>query len=305
VAGMSIRIGTRGSLLALTQAQIFADVWLSAFPETGVRIVPVRTTGDRIRDRPLYDLGGKGLFVRELEHALHRGDIDVAVHSLKDMEWDAVSDLVTACVLPRDDPRDVLVSRHGGALADLPAGAVVGTVSGRRRAQILRMRSDLKIVPLRGNVDSRLARLDKGEMDAVVLAGVALKRLGLDARVSAFFSVEEMVPSAGQGVLAIQCRLDQADLVARLRSLDHVETAQCILAERTFVHRLGGDCRSPVGSYAWYEDGKLNLRGFWMDGHTIHEGKLWVRPHDPASAGLTLAEQFLREHERSPVRSHG
>lgn len=299
-----IRVGTRGSLLALAQAQVFVDRFLAHYPGSRLRIIPVRTTGDRIRDRPLYEVGGKNLFIKELEEALHRHEVDVAIHSLKDVEWNSVSDLTMGCYLERGDARDALVSRDGSCLKELPMAASVGTVSSRRAAQVLMMRPDLKIVPMRGNVDTRLKKLENGTVDALILAAVALKRLGREDVITQTFSVEDMVPASGQGVLVVQCRSRDAALLQQLKGLNHPETEKCAMAERTFVQRLGAHCQSPIGVYAWYEGLRLGVRGFWMDGHRTHTGQLWARGPDPVTAGLNLAEQFLLEHAPDICAGH-
>ena len=260
-----LRLGTRGSLLARTQSRIVADALEKAHAGLHVDLVMMRTSGDRITDRPLYEFGGKGLFTKELEQALLAGEVDFAVHSCKDvpvtMPLVDVADLVVAAVPAREDPRDVLVSRKGRRVQDLPAGARVGTVSMRRRCQVLALRGDLKVEPIRGNIDTRLRKINDGEHDAVILALAGLRRTRLfDESCMAALTPEDVLPAPGQGALALQCRRDADQTRAILESLNDPATAACVAAEREIVRALEGDCHSPIAALATIEAGHIRLR---------------------------------------------
>ncbi len=261
----TLRLGTRGSLLARTQSQLVADELSRLHPGLHAELVTVRTTGDRITDRPLYDVGGKGLFTKELEQALLAGEVDFAVHSFKDvpvtMPLVDASNLVIAAVPAREDPRDVLVSPGGVPLSDLPQSARVGTSSLRRRCQLLDRRPDLTVEPLRGNVDTRLRKLRDGEYHAVVVAAAGLRRLGLwDVRTMTPLDPDVMLPAAAQGALALQCRRDDVRTRALLAPLDDPATAACVAAERAVVTALNGDCHSPIAALAAYDEAGRVMR---------------------------------------------
>jgi len=253
-----LRLGTRGSLLARTQSELVAEQLRRLHPHLQVQLQIVKTTGDRIADRPLHELGGKGLFTKELELSLLNGEIDFAVHSYKDvpvtMPLVDGSGLVIAATPIREDARDVLVAGAGiRSMMDLPAGATVGTGSLRRRCQLLHHRPDLKIVPLRGNIDTRLGRQRDGSMDAVVLAAAGLRRAGLfDASTMIELPIEQMVPAAGQGALALQCRADDARTRELLRPLNDPATEHCVSVERGVIRLLNADCHSPIGVHATF-----------------------------------------------------
>ena len=261
----TLRLGTRGSLLARTQSMLVADALERAHPGLKVEMCVVKTTGDRITDRPLHEAGGKGLFTKELEQALLAGEIDFAVHSYKDvpvtMPLVDQTDLVIAAVPAREDARDVLVSRKGRRVQDLPAGARVGTGSMRRRCQMLAQRPDLVIQPIRGNIDTRLKKMHEGEHDAVVLALAGLKRTRLyDESCMAALDVGEVLPAPGQGALALQCRRDAVETMSLLGALDDPTTKDCVAAEREVVRALEGDCHSPIAALATVDAGQLTLR---------------------------------------------
>lgn len=258
-----IRLGTRGSALALTQAQWVAER-LSAFGCT-LELCIIRTTGDRCSETPVEQFTSKGVFVAELEQALLRGEIDLAVHSMKDLPGELAAGLTIACVPARDDPRDVLVGRSAPTLALLPAGARVGTSSPRRRAQLRLLRPDLEYIDMRGNVDTRLRKLDAGQYDAVCLAAAGLHRLGLKARITEYFSPEAVVPAAGQGALALQTREDDSELRAVLAPLHHDATAWAVRAERTVLALLGGGCAAPFGVLATPCEAGLTLTAMLGD----------------------------------------
>ena len=247
-----LRIGSRGSALALVQAREVQSRLAKAcgLAAGRIEIKAIRTTGDLIQDRPLAEAGGKGLFTKEIEEALLAGAIDLAVHSSKDMPTVLPAGLVLSAFLPREDPRDAFVSRKADRLSDLPTGAVVGTASPRRQALIKRQRPDLAIVPLRGNVETRLRKIEAGDADATVLAIAGLKRLGLAAAATAIFEVEEFVPAVGQGAIGIETRADDAATRALVARIDDSDTATALAAERAFLAELDGTCRTPIGGYA-------------------------------------------------------
>jgi hydroxymethylbilane synthase len=262
VSSQPLRLGTRGSLLARTQSQLVADELAHVHPGLRVELITVRTTGDRITDRPLHDVGGKGLFTKELEQALLANGIDFAVHSFKDvpvtMPLVDTSDLVIAAVPRREDPRDAMAVRDASAEM-LPRGAKVGTSSLRRRCQLLENGQDYRIVPLRGNIDTRLRKLRDGEYDAIVLAMAGLLRAGLyDGSFMRPLDLDRMLPAPGQGALALQCRERDERTRALLRALNDVDTALCVEAERAVVAALEGDCHSPIAALASVTGGDPN-----------------------------------------------
>ncbi len=254
-----MRIGARGSKLSLVQAGQVRDAIARNLPAGAAAIIlPITTSGDQIQDRRLAEIGGKGLFTKEIERKLLDGGIDCAVHSMKDMPAEGPAGLLVAAIPPRADPRDVLVSRTGASLAALPKGARLGTASARRAAQALHARPDLSIVPLRGNVETRLRKLDAGEMEAILLAAAGLQRLGLSARISDFLDPEETPPAPGQGALAIQVR--EADAAAAwLTGLDDRPTRLCVAAERGALSALEGSCKTAIGAFARIEAERLEL----------------------------------------------
>ena len=267
-----IRIGTRSSPMALAQTYLVRDRLIAAHPELGqdgaIEIVSITTVADKILDRPLSAIGGKGLFTKELEQALLDGRIDLAVHSMKDVETWLPEGLEIACILPRDDPREAFLSPRSRRLADLPAGSRLGTSSLRRSAQILSSRPDLRIAPLRGNANTRLRKLAEGEFDATLLALCGLRRLGLEARAQDILSTDEMLPAPGQGALGVECRSVDRDLVARLTPMACPTATACLTAERSLLEALDGSCRTPVAALAEASGGDIQLRGalFMPDG---------------------------------------
>ena len=258
-----LRIGTRGSPLALAQARAVRARLAAVHGIDAERIVLeiIRTTGDMVRDRPLAELGGKGLFTKEIEEALAEGLIDLAVHSAKDMPTVLPPGLTIAAVLPREDARDVFISRKADTLRELAPGAVVGTASLRRQALVLRLRNDLTVVPFRGNVETRLRKLDAGEVDATLLALAGLKRLGLADAATAVLAIEEFLPAVGQGVIASEGRADDVKTRALLEAVDHAETATALAAERAYLAVLDGSCRTPIAGHAAIAHGRLAFRG--------------------------------------------
>lgn len=264
------------------------------YPAARVEILGLSTRGDEILDRSLAKIGGKGLFVKELEGALEDGRADIAVHSAKDVPMELPAVFALAAFLEREDPRDALVSTRCERLAELPAGSVVGTSSLRREAQIRSRFPRLEVQPLRGNLDTRLAKLDRGDYAAIVLAVAGLKRLGLSARIRAVLAPEESLPAVGQGALAVECRADRADLVAALAPLHHPASAACVRAERAVSRALGGSCTVPLAAHAELEGGAIRLRGLVAspDGVRVVRGEVRGALESPERAGDALAAQL-------------
>ena len=295
-----LRIGTRGSPMALYQANLVRDRLIASHPELGapgmIELEVIRTTGDRVQNRLLAEIGGKGLFTKEIEQALIDRRVDFAVHSLKDMETFLPEGLAIVCVLPRDDPRDALVTRDSATLASLPPGARIGTASLRRAAQLLRRRPDLVAAPIRGNVDTRLGRLASGEVDGLLLALCGLERLGRTDVVSEILSVEEMLPAAGQGALAIEARADDAELAALLAPLHDMESAACITAERAMLAALDGSCRTPIAGLAEARGDRLYLKALLLaaDGSAAREAAGTAALTAAAALGGDIGETLRR-----------
>jgi hydroxymethylbilane synthase len=258
-----LRLGTRGSPLALAQARMVRQAIASAhgFDPERIELKVIRTSGDRIQDRPLSEAGGKGLFTKEIEEALLAGAIDLAVHSSKDMPTVLPAGLVLAAFLEREDARDVFVSQKAKSLAELARGAVVGTASLRRQALVKRMRPDLSVAPLRGNVETRLLRLDEGVADATLLALAGLKRLGIANVATAVLDLEAFLPAVGQGAVGIETRADDARTRTLLEPVNHADTASALAAERAFLAVLDGSCRTPIAGHAIVLAGQLRFRG--------------------------------------------
>jgi hydroxymethylbilane synthase len=298
-----LRIGTRGSPMALYQAELVRDRLHAAHPTLAaagdangdaLELVPIRTTGDRVQTRLLAEIGGKGLFTKEIEEALLDNRIDLAVHSLKDMETVLPAGLAIGCILQRDDPRDVLIASGAPTLASLPPGARVGTASLRRRAQLLRLRPDLAVVPIRGNVNTRLARLDSGEVDALVLALCGLERLGRESAIGEILDVDVMLPAVGQGALAVECRALDDAVRGLLAPLHHQPSASCVLAERSMLAALDGSCRTPIAGLARIAGDRLSLDALLLspDGTAERRGSLAGPVADAAAIGTALGEQL-------------
>lgn len=262
-SGIILRLGTRGSPLALAQARMVRQALAAAhgFDPDQIAIEVIRTSGDRIQDRPLADVGGKGLFTKEIEEALAADTIDLAVHSSKDMPTMLPPGLVLSAFMEREDPRDVFISRKAKTIADLPRGATVGTASLRRQAMVKRKRPDLTIVPLRGNVETRLRKLDEGVAAATLLALAGLKRLGLADAATAVLDVNEFLPAVGQGAIGIETRADDGRTRELLAAINHADTFSALGAERAFLAVLDGSCRTPIGGHATISGGRLRFRG--------------------------------------------
>ncbi|MBF0159664.1 MAG: hydroxymethylbilane synthase [Magnetococcales bacterium] len=296
-----LRIATRGSALALWQAHHVRDQLRQHHPRLQVELVVLKTTGDRILDRSLAAVGGKGLFTKELEEALLDGRADLAVHSMKDVPVELSDRFALPVILEREDARDALLSCHWSTLAQLPRGARVGSSSLRRRGQLVRLRPDLQVTLLRGNVDTRLRRLEEGHFDAIILAAAGLKRLGLTARMVDCFAVSDMLPAVGQGAIGIETRAGDKATQHWLKPLHHESTGQRVTAERTLSQAMGGDCQVPVAGHAWFSvDHGMTLRGLIVDvhGHELIEAEATGRPDDPVALGQRVAAQLDQQGAR-------
>lgn len=300
-----LRIGTRGSRLALAQAEWVRQRLEAAHPGLRGELVVITTAGDRIRDVPLAALGGKGLFVTELESALGDGRIDCAVHSLKDLPGELAPGLIVAAVPEREDPRDVVVTRQPGGLAGLPSGARAGTSSPRRAALLRALRPGLAVVNLRGNVDTRLAKLERGDVDALVLAAAGLHRLGVAPPHAEPCDAREFVPAIGQGALALESR--PGPVAERLAAVEHRPSRQAIDAERAFLTTVGGTCVTPLAAHATIADGRLTLRALIAhpDGTRIVRGEDAGDAADGARLGRELAVRLLRDGGAGLLRELG
>ena len=297
-----IIIATRESRLALWQAEYVRDLLKSCFG-VSVELLGMTTRGDEILDRTLSKVGGKGLFVKELETALEEGRAQLAVHSLKDVPMDLPEGFELAAVLEREDPRDAFVSNQYGSLADLPQGAKVGTSSLRRVVQLRALRPDLLVEPLRGNLDTRLRKLDEGQYDAVVLAAAGLKRLGMASRIRIEFATDQMLPCAGQGALGLEVRTDATALRAKLATLVHMPTALAVQAERAVSRALGGSCSMPLAAHAVWLDGALSLRA--AVGHPENADAPLLRASVNAVVQTEAQARALGEQAAAALRDAG
>lgn len=293
----TLKIATRQSPLALWQANYVKDRLQQLYPDLTIELVPMVTKGDVILDSPLAKIGGKGLFVKELENALLMKEADIAVHSMKDVPMQFPEGLGLAVICQREDPRDAFVSHSYRTFAELPQGAVVGTSSLRRQCQLKALRPDLDIRSLRGNVGTRLSKLDNGDYDAIILASAGLIRLGLADRIASFIDVEQSLPAAGQGAVGIECRTDDVQVHTLLAPLADAETTYCVRAERAMNNHLQGGCQVPIGGYAVLQQGQLYLRALVgdIDGSRIirAEGKSAVE--NAEVLGVKIAEQLLAQ----------
>jgi hydroxymethylbilane synthase len=294
IVSQTIRIATRRSKLALWQAEHVADLLRRAHPALVVELVPMSTQGDRVLDRALAEVGGKGLFVKELEVALHEQRADIAVHSMKDVPSELPPGFDIAAALPRANPLDAFLSVRHARFADLPRGARVGTSSPRRQAQLRSARPDLSLELLRGNVDTRLRRLEEGGLDAILLACAGLERLGLGERITEQLPADFCVPAVGQGVIGIECRADDARSRALLAPLHHADSYVRLSAERAYARALGGSCHSPIAAHATLASGELTLHGFVgaPDGAETYRDSLRGPAGDAESIGLALARRM-------------
>ena len=293
-----LRIGTRGSPLALAQARMTRTALAKAhgWAEGDIEIVTIRTSGDRIQDRPLSEAGGKGLFTKEIEEALLAGTVDLAVHSAKDMPTVLPDGLMLAACLPREDVRDAFISRTAAGLSDLPRGAAVGTASLRRQAMVKRLRPDVSVVPLRGNVETRIRKLEAGEVDATLLALAGLKRLGLADKATALLHADEFLPAVGQGAITIEARSEDATTLGLLSKINHADTSVALACERAFLGVLDGACRTPIAGHAVLDGDAITFRGMILrpDGSEAHETSRSGHRKDAVALGADAGAELKR-----------
>ncbi len=297
----TVRIGTRGSKLALWQAEWVKSHLENLHSGLAVELTIIKTKGDKILDVPLAKVGGKGLFVKEIEAALSSGSIDLAVHSMKDMPAEIPMGLCIGAVPAREVPVDALIAREGQTLETLPRGARIGTSSLRRASQLRRARPDIEIVPLRGNLDTRLRKLDEGQMEAIVLAAAGVRRLGLEARISQKLDTEIMLPAVGQGALCIETRDGDTTIAPLVAPLEDAATRIAVTAERAYLHRLEGGCQVPIAGHATLLDGRLTLCGLVSDleGQTVIKATQVGRPEEAETIGRELADHLLERGARA------
>jgi len=291
----SLKIASRESALALWQSQFIKSQLESLYPELSVEVVGMTTKGDQILDVPLAKIGGKGLFVKELETSMLLKQTDIAVHSMKDVPMEFPEGLELAVICERADPFDAFVSNNFSTLAELPEGSIVGTSSLRRQSQLAAIRPDLDIQPLRGNVNTRLAKLDAGNFDAIILAASGLKRLEFDVRIKSTLDEFESLPAVGQGALGIECRSEDIEIKKLLASLIHKTSEDCVKAERAMNHRLHGGCQVPIAGYATIENNEITLRGLVasIDGQTILKSTMTLARSQAEELGIAIAEDLL------------
>jgi hydroxymethylbilane synthase len=291
----TLKIGTRGSVLALTQTNWVADRLRQRYPEMQIAIVVIRTKGDIMQDVSLAKIGGKGVFVKEIEDALLRGDVDIAVHSMKDVPAELPEGLHIATIPEREDPRDVLIAKDNKKMESLPRGARIGTGSLRRGMQVRNLLPDVQIVPLRGNLDTRIRKIELEDLDGVLVAAAGIRRMGWISRVSQFIPVEVMLPAVGQGALGIEMRTGDSSLAEMLAFLNHSATWMEVGAERSFLQRLGGGCQLPIAAYAKIRGKELTLRGLVgsLDGRALITDEVRGTPPDYRMLGTLLAERIL------------
>lgn len=292
-----LTIATRESPLALWQANWVKLELEKKHPTLTVRLLGITTKADRMLDTPLYKVGGKGLFVKELEEALFDGNADIAVHSMKDVPMELPAGLAVSVMCKREDPRDAFISNHYSSLSDLKASSKLGTSSLRRQSQILALHPDLSLINLRGNVNTRLEKLDTKQFDAIILAAAGLKRLGLVSRIKSYLSLEESLPAAGQGVLGIECRKQDEKTLSLIAPLNHFESAICTIAERAMCARLGGGCHSPVAAYAEIRANKIFLRGLVgkPNGSLILRSECYATLENAKLLGQVVAEDLIKQ----------
>ncbi|MEE3609155.1 hydroxymethylbilane synthase [Avibacterium paragallinarum] len=302
-----LKIATRRSPLALWQANYIKDRLTQLYPHLQVELIPMVTKGDVILDTPLAKIGGKGLFVKELENALLTGEADIAVHSMKDVPMTFPAGLGLSVICKREDPRDAFVSNTYHTLAELPAGAVVGTSSLRRQCQLKALRPDLKIQSLRGNVGTRLSKLDNGDYDAIILAAAGLIRLEMADRIASFIDTETSLPAAGQGAVGIECRLDDVEVQQLLAPLADPETTACVSAERAMNHHLQGGCQVPIGGYAVVRGDQLYLKALVgkVDGSQIIRAEAQSAVQNSHQLGVQVAERLLQQGADDILRTLG
>ncbi|MGD8999845.1 MAG: hydroxymethylbilane synthase [Granulosicoccaceae bacterium] len=292
-----LRIATRKSPLALWQAEHVRDRLMALHPGLQVELLTMSTRGDKLLDTPLAKIGGKGLFVKELERAMFDGEADIAVHSMKDVPVELPEGLHLPVILEREDPRDAYVSNHYPTLDELPEGARLGTSSLRRQCQLRALRPDLEVRHLRGNVNTRLKKLDDGEFDAIILAASGLMRLGMEERITVKLPPEVCLPAIGQGALGIECRENDSRIEALIAPLDHAVTHTCLAAERALNKRLAGGCQVPIAGFALFSGETLHVRGLVgrTDGSEVLRSEIYGHAEEAANMGLVLAEDLLAQ----------
>lgn len=290
-----IRIATRGSMLALRQSRTIMEALEKLWPALGFELQIIKTTGDKITDTPLAKVGGKGLFVKEIEEALLDGSADLAVHSMKDVPAELPAGLEIAAVPEREDPRDALILRSGKSIEELPPGAVIGTGSLRRGSQIRAMRPDLEVRNLRGNLETRLRKLDEGQFDAVILAAAGLRRMGWQDRITVFMDPVQFIPAVGQGALGIEARSGDESILELLAPLNHPETAVAAAAERSFLKELQGGCQVPIGGHARLAGKMVEFSGMVasLDGSQLFRASGTAPVEDAAALGIRIARELL------------
>jgi len=300
-----LRIATRQSKLALWQANFVRQRLQQHYPDLVIELVGLTTQGDVIQDKSLADIGGKGLFIKVLEEALLNNTADIAVHSLKDVPPQLANSLTIAAVLKREDARDVFVSNTYQSIDALPSGAIVGTCSVRRQAQLLAYRADLRVKSLRGNVDTRLKKLDAGEFDAIIQAAAGLKRIGCERRISQYLPIAWMLPSVAQGAIGIECRSNDTQIIDGLQPLQDTNTRICTDTERALVRALKGNCHSPIGAYALIENDRLTLHGVVAsaDGKRVLRVQQTVSLAEQEALGVNAAEALLAQGARDILSS--
>ncbi|MBA4397192.1 MAG: hydroxymethylbilane synthase [Syntrophus sp. (in: bacteria)] len=291
----SLKIGSRGSALALTQTNWVADRLRERYPEIKIATLVIRTKGDIMQDVSLAKIGGKGVFVKEIEDALLRGDVDIAVHSMKDVPAELPEGLQIATIPEREDPRDVLIAKNNRKIESLPRGARIGTGSLRRGMQMRNLLPDVRIVPLRGNLDTRIRKIELEDLDGIIVAAAGIRRMGWVHRVSQFIPAEVMLPAVGQGALGIEMRTGDSSLAEMLAFLNHAATSMEVGAERSFLQRLGGGCQLPIAAYAKIRDRELTIRGLVgsLDGRVMITDEVRGNPSDYHTLGTLLAERIL------------
>ena len=292
---MILRIGTRGSKLALAQSEWVKKKVEAGHPDVGVELVRIKTTGDKILDSPLSKIGGKGLFVKEIEDALLKKQVHVAVHSMKDVPAELPDELMLCGFPEREDPRDAFISLKDKSIETLPQGSRIGTSSLRRAAQLLHVRPDLDMVALRGNVDTRIRKLESGQVDAIILAAAGLRRLGLANRITRVIPLEQVLPAIGQGALGLEVRRDDHDTINLLDFLNHKPTEVTVRAERAFLKELEGGCQVPIAAFALLNSNKVHLRGMVaeLDGSRIIRDEISGEKHQAEEIGINLAKKLL------------
>ena len=301
----NILVGSRGSALALAQTKLVVDSLKRHVPGLRFRIVPIKTSGDTLHEKAEVAVDNKSLFTKEIEDSILKGEVDVAVHSMKDLTTDIPAGLTIAAVPERADHRDALISRSKQKFQHLPGGARIGTSSPRRKAQLLAARSDLQIVDMHGNVDTRLRKLRSGQCDAIILAAAGLDRLGLERHVSELLSTQIMLPAVGQGALAVQSRESDNEVIELLSHIEHGPTRRAIEAERAFARRLGANCRTPIAAYARTIGPKLEMDGLVgsLDGRKVMRAKLVSENPDAGKVGEELADSLLKQGAQSVLEA--